>query len=227
MPLAIQPRMKNRLFVLMAAAIVGVLPAACNFCDAEEERAISISSVDSLTLTFGTQSTRMQFGSRVGNRELPPASFEPVFDAIEDPDSPPARSIVLTFDAIESASNQLTIAIAVPEDLTRGDVYTVSGTFIAEPRLSTDPALFGTRDLQGANNAQIAFTRWRYTFPPPVNTVTYRASTATGTIRVTQRSNDYVELEVNLQVTDPVNGPASITGRVQAQTERHTPACLS
>ena len=219
--------MKNRVLVVVAAAMVGVLPAACNFCDAEEERAISISSVDSLALTFGTQSTRMQFGSRVGNRELPSASFEPVFRAIEDPSSPPTRSIILTFDAIESASNQLTIALAVPEDLTRGDVYTVNGTFIAEPRFSTDPAWFGTRDLQGANNAQIAFTRWRYSFPPPVHTVTYRANSASGTIRVTQRSDDYVEVELNLQVMDPANGPATITGRIQAQTERHTPACLS
>ena len=133
----------------------------------------------------------------------------------------------LTVDAIESASTQLTIALALPEDMTRGDVYTVNGTFTAEPRFSTDPAFFATRDLQGANNAQIAFTRWRYTFPPPVHTVTYRASAATGTIRVTQRSDDYVEVELNLQVTDPTNGPATITGRVQAQTERHTPPCLS
>ena len=215
------------MIVGLVSVLIGVVPAACNFCDAEEERAISISSVDSLTLTFGTQSTRMQFGSRVSHRELPAASFEPVFRAIEDPSSPPSRSIILTVDAIESASTQLTIALALPEDMTRGDVYTVNGTFTAEPRFSTDPAFFGTRDLQGANNAQIAFTRWRYTFPPPVHTVTYRASAATGTIRVTQRSDDYVEVELNLQVTDPTNGPATITGRVQAQTERHTPPCLS
>ena len=219
--------MTKRLITILICAAAAVVPAACNFCGAEEERAINVSSVDSLTVTFGSQATRWQFGSRVGRQEIQTTSFDPVFRALEDGSSTPTRAIVVSASAFESAANQIAIALALPEDLTRGDVYTVNGTFTIEPRLSTDAALFGTLPLQGANNAQMALTRWAYTFPPAAFTVTYRASTATGTIRVTQRSGGYAELELNIQVTDPTNGPASLAGRVQVTTERHTPPCLS
>jgi len=55
--------------------------------------------------------------------------------------------------------------------------------------------------------------------------VTYRATNTTGSIRVTNRAPDQVELTLDLQFTDANGTAATVTGRVQAINERNRASC--
>jgi hypothetical protein len=219
--------MRMRLLSLGFAAALASVTSACNYCGADEVRALTVSTVDSLAITRNGVTRRLQLNSRVAGREIEDARFEAVFNAIEDRPSS-NRGILLTLSGTDPVTSELiTMVMALPSNLDRGDVYTVNRTFVAEPGLSTDPGLWGERDLEGVNTADVAFTTSTYSFPPAQHTITYRAATATGTIRVTQRSRGYVEVDVAIGLADASGVAAALNGKIQINTERHTPPCIS
>ena len=199
----------------------------CNYCGADEDLAIGISTMDSLSIVVGSQAIRLSTNSRVGQTEIDRATFLYLYDAIEDRKSPPARTLVLPLSGyVEPNRNELFVmGFALPEDLTRGDVYTVDGTFNVEAGLSTDPGLWMTRPLADANKAQVGFTRATYSFPPGMFTVTYRATSASGAVRVTQRGDAWAELDLDLRLSDAAGVASTIRGRLQVTTSRYTPPC--
>jgi len=212
---------------LISAAVVLTLAAlstGCNYCGAEEERAITVSTTDSLTITRNAQVTRLAPVSRVGAAEISPLSFDAVFNAIEGTQTP-NRALLLTLSGTAATGELVTIVFALPADLDRNDQYTVARTFTAEPGLSTDPGMWGLREVAGANTAEIAFTTSTYSFPPAQHTITYRANAASGMIRVLQRERGWAELDLDITLTDAAGATATLDGRIQVNTERYTPPC--
>ncbi len=133
------------------------------------------------------------------------------------------EGIALTFRGSEATSPQaMMLSLAVPVALHNGDVYTVGSTFANDPNV-TDDAL-GQYNLAQSNQAEVAFNVSNNNFPNPYE-VTYRATSTTGTIRVTSRSGDQVELTLDLHLTDANGTVATVVGRVQAINQRMSASC--
>ena len=193
-------------------------------CGADEERAVTISAPDSLSVVRDGAARKIDVVTRVTEPEVSPQTFDFVFNTIEGP--PQGEGVVLGLSGTDPTSNELVIlALALPVSLRRGDEYQVGGTFTVEPGLMSDPRLWGAYDLQQPDRAELAFTVATYSFPPPQHTVNFRAATSTGTIRVTQRQRGWVELSVDLSLVDATDKTTTVTGRVQASSERFTPPC--
>lgn len=201
--------------------------SACNFCGADEERAVTISSPDSLAITLDAQTRWHQFVTRVADAQINASDFDAVFDALEREGSSNRAVVVTLSGAGATPADLITIVLALPADMERGDRYTIGSVFTAQPGLSTDPGMWGTRTLISGNTAEIGFTKSTYTFPPATHTINFRALTATGTIDVVSRSNGHVELDLAIQLKDAEGKNASLSGRVQGSTERYTPPCFS
>jgi hypothetical protein len=218
--------MTSRVNATIVAAAVCVFCSACNFCGADEQHALTVSTVDSLTITRAGNTARLQLGARLMDNQINRATFDSVFDAV-DRGLSANRSVILSLTGDDPATGEtVSISFVVPSDLRRGAQYPVTSTFNVEPGFSTDPGLWGTRGANG-NNAAFAFTTSTYSFPPAHFTINYRAATSSGTITVTNRSTGYVEFALAIQFTDATGRPGSVTGRIQATTERTTPPCFS
>ena len=193
-------------------------------CGADEERAVTVSAIDALTVVRDGSSRRIEIVTRVTEPEVSPQTFDFVYNTIEE--RPQGEGIVLGLSGTDPTSNELVIlALALPVSLRRGDEYAVGATFSVDAGLTSDPRLWGAYDLQQSDRAEVAFTIAAYSFPPPLYTVSFRATTSSGTIRVTERQRGSLELSLNLTLVDATGMTTTVTGRVQANTERFTPPC--
>lgn len=207
---------------LAFAASVAV--SGCN-CGAQEQRALTVSSA-SLTLGGDGAPRQMAPVIRLTEVETDPSSFRFVFNTIEG--SASGEGIALSISGTDPSSDELVaLTLALPVSLRRGEEYPVGGTFAIEPGVSSDPQLWGPHDLAQPNRAEVAFTIAAYTFPPPLYTTKFRAVTSSGTIRVTDRQSGWVALSVNLSFVDANGRTRTLSGNVQATTERVTPPCIS
>ena len=193
-------------------------------CGADEERAVTISSSDSLTVTRDGVTRKIGVVYRL---TAPPASlstFEFVFNTIEGSTS--GDGIVLSLSGNDPVSDELVIlAVALPVSLRRGEEYPVGATFTVDAGIDPDPRSTGPYALRQPNRAEAALTIASYSFPPPQFTTRFRAVTSSGTVRVTARERGRVELSLNLSLVDAAGRTTTVTGRAQANSERYTPPC--
>lgn len=199
--------------------------AACNYCGAEEEFAVTVSSVDSLTFTWSDRTLRQQTGGRVTDRETTPAGFRALHDALEGRPHG-VNGVAITLSERDPATNQMvTLSIAVPAELRRGARYPVGGTYALPPGEMHGPIAWGSRTLGSPGHAEVGFNTSSYSFPPPVHTYIYLATGATGWVEVVERGRGWMHLQLSLDFTDADGRVVRVTGRVQAQAERYTPPC--
>jgi hypothetical protein len=191
-----------------------------------EQRAITISSgVDSLTVLREGGTLRISNVLRASVPPNSPSQFDFAFNTLEGATS--GEGIALSLSGNDPVTDELvTLALAVPVSLRRGEEYSVGGTFTFEAG-GSDPRLFGPYDLRQSNQAEVGFIIAKYSFPPPSYTTSFQAVTTTGTIRVTQRTEGSVELTVNLSLVDAAGKTVKVTGRLQASTEEFTLSCIS
>lgn len=224
MHLAISQCMNTARKLVSALALATTVATTGCLCGADEERAVTVSAPDSLTVVRDGASRRIEIVTRVTEPEVSPQTFDFVYNTLEE--RAQGEGIVLGLSGTDPTSNELVIlALALPVSLRRGDEYAVGATFSVDPGLTADPRLWGAYDLQQSDRAEVAFTVATYSFPPPQYTVNFRAATSTGTIRVTQRQRGSVELSLNLSLVDATGKTTTVTGRVQANSERFTPPC--
>jgi len=205
-------------------ALAATLATTGCLCGADEERAVTISAPDSLAVARDGETRRVGSVSRLTEFDGDPSAFQYVFATIEGATT--GEGVVLSLSGMDTASNEIVIvALALPVSLRRGEEYPVGATFNVDPGLTPDPRLSGAYDLQQPNQAEAALTIATYSFPPPQYTVGFRAVTASGTVRVTERERGRVELSLNLSFADAAGRTVGLTGRAQANTERYTPPC--
>lgn len=208
----------------LAATVATTVATTGCLCGADEEYGVTVSAPDSLVVARDGVSRRVGMVARLTQPLVSAATFQFVYDAVEG--STNGEGVALTLSGIDPVSDEVvTLVLGLPVSLRRGDEYPVGATFAIEPGVSSDPRLWGPRDLQQSNRAEVAFLVSAYTFPPPLYTATFRAVTSTGTVRVTQRQRGWVELSLNLNLVDATGRTTTITGRAQANSERITPPC--
>jgi hypothetical protein len=217
--------MRNRVFLATLLLTVSGVQSACIFCNAPEERSISVSTIDSLQITINGRSMALQLGAHIGQAEISRTHFDPLFNAIEDRGSANTGLLISVGGPDPATNEQVLLTIAVPADMSRNDVYTIANTFAVEPGFSTTPLTFGVRATQNPNTADVAFGTSTYTFPPPLFTVNYRATSATGTIRVTERGDGYAIMRLDIDLVDATGRTAFVNGQIQVATGRYTPPC--
>jgi hypothetical protein len=209
---------------LPVVGLAATLAMSGCLCGADEQRAVTVSSPDSLTVVGDGATRRIEVVTRLTEPEVSRSTFDFVFNTVER--SAGGEGIALSLSGTDPASNELVVLVlALPVSLQRGEAYPVGATFAVEPGVSSDPRLWGPHDLRQPAQAEVAFTVAAYSFPPPQYTVRFRAVTSTGTIRVTQRQRGWVELSLDLSLADATGRARTVTGRVQANSERYTPPC--
>jgi hypothetical protein len=218
--------MTTKYWPLVLLALSGQA-ASCNYCGAVEQLAVNASAIDPLTFNVAGRTTRLQVQGRITDREIDRAQFRALFDPL-DGESASTPAIMFSLGERDPATGELfSLTLAVPATLQRGARYTVGEAFTVPVGLSTDPGAFGGRALRVPGQAEVAFSTSLYSFPPPTNTLTFLATRASGTIEVTARRSESVELLLSLQLTDENGRTATIAGSVQANAERHGPSCIS
>lgn len=209
-----------------AIGLAATLGTTGCLCGAEEEHAFTVSAPDSLVVTRDGTTRRIETVVRVAENQLATSTFQLVFNTLEG--TPSSEGIALSLSGHDPVTDELvTLTLALPVSLRRGDEYVVGNTFAIPPGIDLDPRLFGAYDLRQSNQAEVSFSIAKYLFPPPSFDVRFRATTSAGTVRVTTRQKGRVELTLNLSFTDATGRPATLTGRVSAVTERYTPPCTS
>ena len=157
----------------------------------------------------------------------PPAShdaFEFVFSTLEGSTS--GEGVALTFTGTDALTQEVvTIVLALPVALREGDQYPVGSTFSVEVGSAAETRLWGAHDLAQSNQADVAFVVSTYSFPPPVHTPNFRAVSSTGTIRVMNRTEGHVQLDLNLSFTDANGSVRTVTGDAEANTVKSAALC--
>jgi hypothetical protein len=212
----------TRLSAVLALATTAGITGCCG---AEEQHAVTVSAPGFLSVTRDGVTRQIESVFRITDPPTPPATFDFIFNTLEGSTS--GEGIALTVGGNDPVSDELvSLTLALPVTLRSGDQYPVGATFSTDPGVN-DARLIGQYDLQQPNQAEAAFTISTYTFPPGVYNATFRATTSTGTIRVTQRERGRVELTLNLSFTDAAGKTVTVTGPMQAVTESVTPPCYS
>jgi hypothetical protein len=211
----------------LAAFTLATTIAITGCCGNDEQHAVTISTgQDSLTVTRDGVARKVGSVSRATVPPTSPPTFEFVFNTLEG--NTIGDGIALSVGGDDPVTGELVIvALALPMSLLLGDQYSVGGTYSVEPGLPNAPGVFGAYDLNQPNQAEASFTTATYTFPPGVYTATFRAVTSTGTVQVVERERGRLVLSLNLNFADAAGKTATVTGRMQAITERFTPPCTT
>jgi hypothetical protein len=200
-----------------------IASTGCDYCG-PEQHAITTSAN---TLMLGGDIATRQIQFVTYRLTEPPAShdvFEFVFNALEG--STNGEGVAFTLQGTDAITQEIvTIVLALPVSLHQGDEYPVGATFSVEVGSVTETRLFGAHDLQQSNRADVAFVVATYTFPPPVQTPNFRAVSSTGTVRVVNRTQGHVQLDLNLSFTDANGNVRTVTGDGQANTEKSAALC--
>ena len=210
-----------------AALALATTIAITGCCGAEEQHAVTISTgFDSLIVTRDGVTRKIGSVSRATVPPTSPPTFEFVFNTLEG--NTIGDGIALSTGGNDPVTDELVIvALALPMSLRQGDQYPVGATYTVEPGLENAPGVFGAYDLQQPNQAETSFTVATYTFPPGVYNATFRAVASSGTVSVVERERGRIVLSLNLTFTDAGGKTATVTGRMQAVTERFTPPCTT
>ena len=196
---------------------------AINACCGGEQHSIGLSAPDLLTVQVANNTLLFYSNTNVTSPPVNPSGLEFVFNTLEG--STGGEGVLITMRGSEATSNQaLMLSLAAPVALYNGAVYTVGGAFSNYPNES-DANTYGPYDLLNPSQAEVALTVSTYTFPPAHYDVNYQATTASGTIRVTNRSSEQVELTLDLSFTDATGRTASVVGRVQAVARSAKASC--
>jgi hypothetical protein len=209
------------LSTLAVAATIGT--TGCDYCGPEQH-------------AITTSGNNLMLGGDIATRQIqfvtyrltePPAShdaFQFVFNTLEGSTS--GEGVALTVNGTDAVTQELvTIVLALPVRLRQGDNYTVGSTFSVDVGSITDTRLWGAHDLVDSNKADVAFVAVTYTFPPPVYTPNFRAVSSTGTIRVVDRTDGHLQLDLNLSFTDANGAVRTVTGDARADTEKRPALC--
>jgi hypothetical protein len=211
--------LKPRLLPVVLSLFLG----AC--CNLPEEYAVSASAVHELTIAWPERTAVLRMGGRIAEGELAPARFRPMFDAIRG-QAGTAAAVVITLTEQDPATNEaVSLTLALPAALRRGARYQVGGVFSSALVWRDLYQAWGTRPLQHADRAEVAFSASVYAFPPPVHTPTFVATEAEGTIDIVERGTGWFHAAVVLRLTDADGRVVNVTGTVQAQAERYSPSC--
>ncbi len=209
-------------FRQLSASTWGVFAAVVlNGCCGPEQRSVHILAPDQVTVQLNNHTLFFYSNTNLTSPPVSSSKLDFIFSTLAGSTS--GEGIALTFRGSEATSPQaMMLSLAVPVALHNGDVYTVGSTFANDPNV-TDDAL-GQYNLAQSNQAEVAFNVSNNNFPNPYE-VTYRATSTTGTIRVTSRSGDQVELTLDLHLTDANGTVATVVGRVQAINQRMSASC--
>lgn len=193
-------------------------------CCGSEQRAVTVSAPDSLTVTRNGSTRKVEIVTRLDETQGSASSFEFVYNTIEGSRS--GEGIALTLSGVDPVSDEVVLLVlALPVSLRDGDEYPVGATFPVDAGVPSDPRFWGPHDLEQPGQAETAFTIASYTFPPGVYDATYRAATSTGTIRVTDRENGWVRMTLNLAFTDASGVVTTVSGPVQVNSEEYSAPC--
>jgi hypothetical protein len=207
----------------LPAPVWGVLTAVVlNGCCGPEQHSVHVLAPDQVTVQLNNHTLFMYSNTSLTSPPVSSSKLGFIFSTLDGSSS--GDGISLNFRGSEATSPQaMMLTLAVPVTLRNGDVYTVGRTFSTDPNVGDDPAL-GAYDLAQSNHAEVAFSVSNSNFPNPYE-VTYRATSTTGTITVTNRAGGQVELTLDLHFTDANGTPATAVGRVQAVNERRSASC--
>ncbi len=220
MYLAILPAMKRLSVFLVAATIAN---SGCSFCGPEQHAVMT--SGGNLTLGGDVATRAIQYVTY--RLTEPPAThdaFQFVFNTLEG--STNGEGVALTLSGTDAITQEIvTLVLALPVMLREGDVYPVGATFSVEVGLNSDPGFWGAHDLADSQKADVAFVVATYSFPPPVYTPNFRAVASTGSIRVADRTQGHLQLDLNLSFTDAAGNVRTVTGDARADTEKSAALC--
>lgn len=208
---------------LFAPAWTAAAALAMNACCGAEQHSIRISAPDLLTVQVANNTLLFYSNTSLTSPPLDPSDLEFVFNTLEGRTG--GEGIMISYRGSEATSNQaLMLSLALPVALQNGAVYTVGRAFSNSPD-EIDANAHGPYDLVDPGKAEVALSVATYTFPPVQYDVNYRATTASGTVRITNRSSASVELNLDLSFTDATGRTATVVGRVQAAAERTKASC--
>src|SRR4051812_9868234 len=162
------------LMVPLMALATSIAMSGCNFCGAEEEHAITLSSRDSITVISGDVTWRIGGSSRLTSPPTSLSAVQFVFNTLEGSTSGEGISLGFSGPPTATSNDLIVVGLALPVSLRRGEESPVGATFAIEPRVDGDAGLFGPYDLQQANQAEAALTIATYSFPPALFTVQFR-----------------------------------------------------
>ena len=157
----------------------------------------------------------------------PPAShddFEFLFNTLEGSTNGEGVAFALTgSDAV--TQEVVTLVLALPVALRQGDTYSVGATFSIDVGTPGQAGFWGAHDLAQSDKADVAFVVATYSFPPPVYTANFTAVSSSGTIRVVDRSQGQVQLDLDLSFTDANGAVRTLTGPAHANNEKSDALC--
>jgi hypothetical protein len=224
MHLAFVYRMRTLRWSLSAFALAPMLATSACVCGNDDQRAVTISALDSFTVIRDGATSKIDASARLTAPPTEPSAFAFVYSTLEG--STNGDGITLTISGRDPRTDDLVIlSLALPVSIRQGNEYRVGDTFTIEPTVDGDPRAFGAYDLRQADQAEAAFSISTYTFPPAQFTIGFRAVTSTGTLRVLQREQGKVQFLMNLAFADANGKTATVTGRIQAVNEQFSRPC--
>ena len=220
MYLAIMPRMKWIPAFVVAATIA---TNGCSFCG-PEQHAIT-TSANSLTMGGDIATRQVQYVTyHLTQPPADPDAFEFLFNTLEG--STNGEGVAFTIKGTDATTQEVVwLVLALPVTLHQGDQYSVGATFSIDVTSPSQPGFWGAHNLAQSNQADVAFVVSTYSFPPPAFTPNFTAVSSTGTIRVVNRTEGLVQLDLNLSFTDAAGHVRTLTGDAQANNEKTAALC--
>ena len=206
-------------FVLAATIALN----GCNACG-PEQHAIT-TGANALMMGGDIPTRQIQFATY--RLTEPPArhdEFQFLFNTLEG--STNGEGVAFTISGTDATTQQVVwLVLALPVSLHQGDEYSVGSTFSIDVGSPAQTGFWGAHDLANSNQADVAFVVSTYSFPPPVYTANFTAVSSTGTIRVVNRTDSHVELDLNLTFTDANGNVRTVTGDARANAESFPALC--
>jgi hypothetical protein len=212
--------MKLLIAFVVAATIAST---GCNYCG-PEQHAITTSS-SGLSMGGGVAARTVQYVTY--RLTEPPANhndFQFLFNTLDGSTS--GEGVAFTLQGTDAVTQEVVfLVLALPVALRQGDQYSVGSTFSVDVTSPAQAGFWGSHDLAQPNTADVAFVVATYSFPPAVYTPNFRAVSSTGTIRVVNRTQGHVDLDLDLSFTDANGSVRTLTGPAEANAEKSAALC--
>src|SRR4051812_49195942 len=195
----------------------------CSYCG-PEQHAIT-TSANSLMLGGDVATRQIQFVTP--RLTEPPAThdqFQFLFNTLEGSTS--GEGVAFTLTGTDAVTQEVVfLVLALPVALRQSDQYSVGSTFSIDVASPAQAGFWGSHDLVQPNKADVAFVVATYSFPPALYTPNFRAVSSTGTVRVVNRTQGHVDLDLDLSFTDANGSVRTLTGPAQANAEKSAALC--